>query len=104
METFAERVRRLKERRGVTVEEIAFACAVTEPTVYGWLKTTMPRNNHLASLATFLDVTVDHLVHGDRSETRDEIVHELRTLVPQLSNYQLTVLLMTAKEFAKKGQ
>lgn len=53
-------------------------------------------------LATFLDTTVDFLVNGEQSETRDEIIQELRTLVPKLSTKQLEILLQTAKEFSKK--
>ncbi|MDE1715771.1 hypothetical protein PWG14_25215 [Chromobacterium amazonense] len=84
------------------MKQIAAACRVSDPTVYGWLRSSQPRNKHLAMLATFLDTTVDFLVNGEQSETRDEIIQELRTLVPKLSTKQLEILLQTAKEFSKK--
>ncbi|MBP4049047.1 helix-turn-helix transcriptional regulator [Chromobacterium violaceum] len=103
METVNDRLRRLKRRTRATIRAIAAFCKVSEATVYGWLKSTYPRINHMAKLAEFFDVTIDYLVHGELSEKRDQIVLELRTLVPDLSTDQLYIMLLTARQFVKNG-
>ncbi|MGC0152384.1 helix-turn-helix domain-containing protein [Chromobacterium vaccinii] len=103
METVNDRLRRLKKRHRTTIRAIAAFCEVSETTVYGWLKSTRPRTIHMAKLAEFFDVTIDYMVHGEQSEKRDQIVLELRTLVPNLSTDQLYIMLLTARQFAKNG-
>jgi transcriptional regulator with XRE-family HTH domain len=98
-----ERLRELKQKRRVTAKEIAKASGVSPQTVYGWLAGKVPRSKHLASVASFLGVTTDYLVHGDQAGPRSELIQELRACVPQLTTSQLIVLLMMARELARKN-
>lgn len=99
MTNFSNRLRKLKRQRGVTAKEIAAACQVSMQTVYGWLKDTMPKNNNLLSLSAYFGVSPDWLANGETSPARTAMVHELTTLLPQLSDQQLHATVVLWRTF-----
>jgi len=99
---FSVRLRRLKEDRRVTAKEIAKACGVSPQTVYGWLAGKSPKYKHLASLSEYFGTTTDYLVHGNRSTERIATARELIRIGPKLTDSQLNLLLMMARELVKQ--
>jgi len=97
--TFHDRLRKIKRQRGVTAKEIAAECGVSMQTVYGWLKNTMPKNSNLATLSTYLGVSSDWLARGTTTPARATMVHELRAMLPNLSDDQIHITVMLWRNF-----
>ncbi|BAK75795.1 transcriptional regulator, XRE family [Pseudogulbenkiania sp. NH8B] len=102
MPTFHDRLRKIKRKRGVTAKEIAAECRVSMQTVYGWLKDTMPKNSNLATLSAYFGVSSDWLAHGITTPDRAAMVHELRAMLPNLSDDQIRVTVMIWRNFLQR--
>ena len=58
-----ERIRKICEKRGITVDDISDNLNVSKQTVYGWFSAKkMPTLDHLIELADLLDVSTDDLL------------------------------------------
>lgn len=98
--TIADRLRVLRQRRGVGQAEVAAAAGVAVPTVSEWESgKKKPSRNSLQRLATFYNVAVDVLlseipVVGERAQTdrENELLLAFRTAAPEMQEAVLTIL------------
>lgn len=67
---FAEKIRKLRKKNGLSQEELADKLDVSRQAVSKWEKGVMPDINNMTKIATFFDCTIDYLVNdGDISAT-----------------------------------
>lgn len=66
MNTFGERLKDLRTKKGCTQKEIAGMMGVSQWTVCSWENNRFtPKKDDLADLAALFDVTADYLLHGE---------------------------------------
>ena len=75
--SFATRLKKLRNARNVTQQELADYLSVTRPTIAGYeTKGKEPDYNTLFRIASFFDVSVDYLLSGrDYPESLSSSVH-----------------------------
>ena len=75
--SFATRLKKLRNARNVTQQELADYLSVTRPTIAGYeTKGKEPDYNTLFRIASFFDVSVDYLLSGrDYPESLSPSVH-----------------------------
>jgi len=103
MKGFQNRFRIEKARHRLSAKDIATHVGVCQQTVYDWLAARQhPRMHHLSALATMLNVSADYLLYGTRDAHRQQLLQDLSATLPQLSTYQITILLHAALEFRRQ--
>lgn len=70
--TVGNRIKRARERAGLSQSELARIAGVTRASVSHWeMDKTHPRPNHIRTIANALNVSQAWLSHGDESKTQD---------------------------------
>lgn len=70
MENIHQRLTRLREEKGITVEEAALGLGVSSKVLIGWETKVMPQYNSAAKLARFYGVSMYYLRTGFGEESR----------------------------------
>ncbi|WP_208108276.1 helix-turn-helix domain-containing protein [Paludibacterium purpuratum] len=103
MSGFQDRFRIEKAKLRLSAKDIARQVGVCQQTVYDWLAARQhPRMHHLSSLAALLNVSADYLLYGTHDSQRQQLLQDLSATLPQLSTYQITILLHAALEFRRR--
>lgn len=78
---FSNRVKQLRQEKGISMEELAKELNVTKSRVNMWENNgTLPRSNALIDLANFFDVSVDYLIGNDSANCLDPTNKRLNSL------------------------
>jgi transcriptional regulator with XRE-family HTH domain len=86
MDTFGERLRRLRIRKGLSATEFAAAMKVSVTAVCNWENDgARPKPNRMASIAKTLGVDPHYLLGGAVSETFSEEIDRLRGEIAALA-------------------
>lgn len=68
---FAERLKELREEKGVTQSEIAFDLGIKQPTYHQWeSEKRSPSGETLVKLADYFDVSLDYLLDRKKKEIK----------------------------------
>lgn len=70
MENIPQRLTRLREEKGITVEEAALGLGVSSKVLIGWETKVMPQYNSAVRRAKFYGVSMYHLRTGFGEEPR----------------------------------
>lgn len=101
MNTMADRIRRYRNRRGLSQAELAALLGVKPPSVAQWeLGISKPKMERLGLLSEILGVSVAALVRGEM-DPADARRAELVQMLPQLADDHLDILLRMAHQLAK---
>ncbi len=101
MEELADRIRRLRTRRGLSQAALASLMGIKPASVAEWeLGDSRPAMHRLPKLAAVLGVSVTALVQGTHTE-EDARREELVGILPRLEGEALDVLLRMAKQLAR---
>jgi transcriptional regulator with XRE-family HTH domain len=69
---FAQRLRELREKRGITQEMLSEALGIARASIAGYeTKLRIPRQKTLRDIAEYFDVTIDYLLGYDEDATED---------------------------------
>ncbi len=78
---FSMRLRQLRQKKGISMEELAQALKVTKSRVNMWENNgTIPRSNVLIGLAKYFNVTTDYLIGNDNTDALDPSNKKLNSL------------------------
>ena len=85
-EEFGARLRGIREKRGLTQQQLADALRIHRPTITQYESgSVFPEGERLAKLASVLEVSLDELILGKASEQPDEVRDtRLRAVVREL--------------------
>lgn len=83
METFGVRVKRIREKMGLSQVELARRVGTTQPTVARWEDDKPPQGERLTRLARALETSAAYLMDG--TEESEERADALLTLLRELS-------------------
>ena len=102
--TVGNRIRTLRQERGLTQEALAAACDVSRSAVAQWETDRAGQlRGNISRIAAALGTTVEHLLHGNRADpTGDELA--LLRLYQACSQEDRSFLLRTARRLAKIGE
>ncbi len=102
--TFAERLKELRKKAGITQEQLAEIIGIHEATIRRWeLSQRQPRMDEIKKLAQALNVTDDELLNGKQEtgtwQLRIEVANDFRQEVIDVSKSVPTVASITTTPY-----
>lgn len=92
-EVFAERVKALREKKGLSGTELAARLGIQKTRVSMWeTNGTVPRQDMLLRLCDFFNVSADYLLGNDRADgqnPRNSRIHSIQRLLNNLDDGEL---------------
>ena len=103
METLGQRLRRLREERGYTQEELAKRAKCAQSTLSGLERDTRPKRPDLLGIADALKVDVYYLRDGvTRLAAGDAKINEVATLMQSMSPEGKAIVLDKARDVSRE--
>ncbi|MBQ8749482.1 MAG: helix-turn-helix transcriptional regulator [Clostridia bacterium] len=76
-----DKLRNLREEKGLSQREIAREIAVTQPSYQAWESgISEPKATYIKRLAVFYSITADELLEIDTNENRENVIKEFKVL------------------------
>lgn len=102
------RLRALRDKRGLSLRQVADRVGVTAPCVFKWERGIMPRKAHLDALATALLVSPEYLVSGDEGEVSGalikEAIRQAKHLLAERTGFDPKQIIITIKQGSKTSR